>query len=466
MDREASVVSIGRTDSGDETYLVERAGLRADIAGLIKRHRKRKVKPPFTAAALIVMAIVSSDEEHLSRLAILKWIIKSFKYYTNQALARYLKFTGTRVTDTHGTVDGFDEAFDEYDIPLVVIEEEEYFHELDEEDIGEGTGRYSVNTRAARIFFRAWLEPKREGTFRFFDLPAELRNTIYDMTFQFPTPGVYIGLRRDIAGRAITKPEYYFRGLRAMSRTHDPEASRANRFEHGKSVSLLPLKEILTILLVCKQMYTETTRTFYQINTFRLQDAGLLDGLSQRMDAKCFSSINRIYLERANFDHMPEALLPACWTSAVEVLAKQVSCSFLSLMMHDDYWLEMPKTARLLFGRKTKFTKICQIPGFDRLAIAVSRVKEFELRGNCPLIKAFLDEEVAKITSGVGKLSKPYIKRTKIVKTPKVLKLTPLFSNYDVAAGGQTKFGAGVKHTGMSSGTMNEFTYSDAEDDI
>jgi hypothetical protein len=52
---------------------------------------------------------------------------------------------------------------------------------------------------------------------------------------------------------------------------------------------------------------------------------------------------------------------------------------------------------RIILGRRTAFTKYEQIPGFSFLAAAVAKATIFELAGESPNFKQYLDGEVSKI---------------------------------------------------------------------
>lgn len=410
-------MSIVSSDTVDEAYLAERAGLKLDIAKIIKPHQRSDSNPPYSTAALIVMAVVSSREKHVSRVTILTWIIRSFKFYTNRALDSCLEFAEGGVIDTDKIFEWFNEAFDAYDIPLILVEEAEYEYRYDIDDFKSGTRRYSVDNRAARVYLRHWLEPTRKGAFRFLDLPAEIRNTIYEMTLQYPSSGIRVlavSAQRLDPGQ---EPACWVNSLAVMERAHDIVRPFDDWSSVGdeEEIALPPLQQILSILLVCKQVYQETAKTFYQINTFCFEDTGTFAALSHGR-AKSFYNFGGLLFEHSNSQDT------ASWLVAVEALAKQKSCKFLSLAFTDHFWLDMSKDSRMMFGRTNRFTKISQIPGFDRLAFAAFKAGTFELSESSSLIKAFLDQEIAKLKSGVGKLSKPYKKRTATSKTKKTKK--------------------------------------------
>jgi hypothetical protein len=102
----------------------------------------------------------------------------------------------------------------------------------------------TVPTTAGLIFLRKWLDPERTGVFRFLDLPAELRNVIYELVLTLPPSGPSIGAQGDmwLREREVDDPDY-------------DSTNYGTVWKH--KVRSSPLQELLAIISVNKQMFNE-----------------------------------------------------------------------------------------------------------------------------------------------------------------------------------------------------------------
>lgn len=157
--------------------LETRKPLREDIQKLIAPYRDHQL-PPFSPEELIIMAIIDSDSKYATRSNILQWILKNFSIYKDKAVSSMLKWfdhdSEVQLQDVLcGLHKRFDTAFNDYRLDLT----------RNIADIGQDS--YTVDVNSARIYLQRWIGLEREGSFRFLDLPAELRNRIYEMSLIF-----------------------------------------------------------------------------------------------------------------------------------------------------------------------------------------------------------------------------------------------------------------------------------------
>ncbi|KAK5127483.1 hypothetical protein LTR85_006822 [Meristemomyces frigidus] len=159
-------------------------------------------------------------------------------------------------------------AFWSYDVPLTVRHQEE----------GQGPPQYAIkHVDAERLLCNIW-PGSRHGTAtsRFFKLPPELRNTIYEMVFQYPASGIFLR-RLYHAGHykgkgpmtvALLKlspdPSFDFpKWKQAAERNHLDQSPYADGL-----LRAAPLEKVLSSLLVSRQFHREALPVFYHINHF------------------------------------------------------------------------------------------------------------------------------------------------------------------------------------------------------
>jgi hypothetical protein len=116
------------------------------------------------------------------------------------------------------------------------------------------------------------------GTFPFFKLPAEIRNVIYEMVFEY--------------SGAVLRIEHSATGLsedgRAMIRNGEggAEDARHSDLDYNEPADVQtqytrPFSEILAPLLINRQFYCEAMPTFLRLNTFVFKNA---DGMADWLD--------------------------------------------------------------------------------------------------------------------------------------------------------------------------------------
>jgi hypothetical protein len=177
----------------------DRESVKQEIEAVIAPWRSSEEKPPFTAAELIVMAILCISKHAVMVKEIVTWVVRTFAHYRELVLEQWAESCSSSIRTTRSSmvVDGFYEVFDDFDVPLRDPNNVETIRkDLDYvERLVDGFS-ISVSPAAGRVFLRNILEPRREGVFDFLRLPAELRNRIYDMVFTLPESGVSTSIWR------------------------------------------------------------------------------------------------------------------------------------------------------------------------------------------------------------------------------------------------------------------------------
>ena len=120
-------------------------------------------------------------------------------------------------------------------------------------------------------------EPKYNKTFPIFELPAKLRDSIYELVFQYPESEIYV-LRS--GGWSERRSRRRPRQLALLDRSNDEpfdfqawtqRAKRSQRHDRSHEDNLLRsrlVKSILAPLLSSRQFYSEAMPVFYRKNRF------------------------------------------------------------------------------------------------------------------------------------------------------------------------------------------------------
>ncbi|KAK3653180.1 hypothetical protein LTR56_004716 [Elasticomyces elasticus] len=239
---------------------------RIDIATL--PWSKIEEEPPFCATDLILMALLS--EGCLTRKEICKWMVDNLGYYRKLAAEAFWGYNRAagKLPAVHEVHLKLDKAFRQYDLPVHVVENM---------DVGCEGGvvelRYKAHAGAESMLS---LPAQMNGpAFPFFRLPAELRNTIYELVFQYPRSGLYF------ASTCTTQPRTLSRDLDNDGEFGEPPQS--NRKPRKELFLAKPVHEILEPLLTSKQFYKEAMPVFFQINTFYFPDYLIMAGTFQAM---------------------------------------------------------------------------------------------------------------------------------------------------------------------------------------
>lgn len=186
-----------RTHASNKNVMDSRRSLRTEIEALIEPHRCSDQKPPFSVAELAICSIVCNDICYPTKGEIFAWIIYTFRYYSSLAISGYIKYVASIVEfkrrDCGDIVHEFEEVFKEYEVPLIErrrkIKSPPTWAQIKQQS-EDKPSTWTAKPSQARLILFSHLE--RPGTFRFFDLPRELRDRVYEALLAYPEPGVMI----------------------------------------------------------------------------------------------------------------------------------------------------------------------------------------------------------------------------------------------------------------------------------
>ncbi|KAI7222385.1 hypothetical protein KC333_g1135 [Hortaea werneckii] len=365
--------------------------LRNEVREVIRPYTTADEEPPFSGGELIVMSLVDTDEETLPKDRILRWIVNTFKYYHNAFVDKAFQTLGPDLNFGIGSDEGvfvnISEAFTEYELPI---------RESQLMDEKRSTSHWSVTTQAARVYLRHWLEPERDGVFAFLDLPPEIRNTIYELLFTFPSSGIHVQEADERKGFDV----FFLERIDEhgpCGRKWSNSLVKGNEFIIKRSMD-----NILALLCVNRQVYEEAMPLFYMLNTFHFDHYSFeLSKFVESMPKSRFKHLRKLHLDLEG--DVYEWLIEL-WPDVTEALsANAVGLTELRLSMTDDAWLGRGPKARLWekYGdRASTYSCIERIPGFTDLALAVANAEVVRWEGKCPLIQELIEKEVATIQGG------------------------------------------------------------------
>lgn len=386
-----------------------RLQLKQEITSIVEPYRTQFDKPPFSAAELIVIAVVCFDCHPAGPTSseILQYIILLFRHYICKSVQEYAdsfkgpyndrRDLGSEVTPC--VVDGFWRAFQDYDSPLI---------ETTINEAGKEVERYTVAPAEARLFLRRILGPRRKGFFNFFELPAELRNRIYEYLLLFSGDGEL----------TIARDQGYGRGtftflLKQRSNESAPflsnQQTQYNIF--GDAVDHYPVNGTvappssshLAVFSTCRQIHDEAMPLFYGLTHIHFYS---LDAVEQYLVKGPRRRVKKLGSVGITLTYPgPYAILPA----AVGKLATIHNLKKLRIgMLGDREWLEMPLHWRSSMGWRLqrKFKNFEEIPGMLELAELAWTIPGFDVEihveGHCPVFKTFMAEQIQILSDPQG----------------------------------------------------------------
>lgn len=151
-------------------------------------------------------------------------------------------------------IPGFTSVFEQYEVPLSHDPQRQKLELIPALGrmayVFKGTGTWTVDTLAARVFLGKHLGQERTGTFNFLALPAELREVVYKLVLSYGclalgarTPGTRFSVR---------------------GQEKKPGADGCMALDHP--LTTRPLHDMLAVARVNKQLYREALPVFFSVN--------------------------------------------------------------------------------------------------------------------------------------------------------------------------------------------------------
>lgn len=233
--------------------------------------------------------------------------------------------------------------------------------------------QWSINTIEGLELIRPLLASDGSQSRKTFDLlalPAELRNSIYDMVFQYP---IDRGLKFKPRGGVGRQPADRFDIVddRAKSNVNEP-IKRNTR----------PIGRILAPLLTCRQFYNEAMPTFYRTNHFRVDDLEDLIKFLDKLGPKRRKHLSHLSIAYPTRDRTIAA-------EAFKVLGKIEHLRTINLRVEEATWLKWARTqaerqaikdGKDAIAAREKYQSALDMPGMKRL-LSIRGLEEVNVAG-------------------------------------------------------------------------------------
>lgn len=288
------------------------------ISAAIRPYRScANEQPPFSLQVLVVMAL-SASEQPLSRNGIYAWILRTFAFYRRLGATSswiYLDVEGKadeclhrertgRAIDTArlNRPSGIEAVLHSYTVPVCQLPGERG-DDGSQEVLREGDKLWTVSSAAqARLFLtpRICGEPDEElrSSFRFLDLPPELRNVIYTMVLSYPPSGIMInrGHDADRSGTVYVVSRDFDRAFDFDSWHEAKESCTYSR----NYLTIGRLSSLLSLLAVNRQIRSEALYIFANVNTFYFTSAAHMHQVLRRMSADHRDNVRSVAFNHAS----------------------------------------------------------------------------------------------------------------------------------------------------------------------
>ena len=348
----------------DEEELARKESLKLEILTAVKPYTSMTYRPPFTASELICMAACSSKKPTrcILKAEILEWICETFNYYAKCAISLAIRARAPKEhLNSHAglfdIVAGFSEALESFDLPVQ--------RDSCSQKWPTGSGPIFVCATAGRLYLRKWLEPEREGVFRFLHLPAELRNVVYEKLFSFGQSGIQVSCKDNSWAD--------WKNIRVSYDAYGP---------YDTSRQLSPPKELFALLSVNRQIYGEAMPYFYSLNHQKFRNMEELAIIGRLMP-----SCRLRYVKELSFEIFPSRNSTYAYRhklrdfkSGLQRLADLCQPRKLTIyFMPDDYILS---TSRRLLGglvSERQLRQVSRLPGMRTVTELATRADELML---------------------------------------------------------------------------------------
>jgi hypothetical protein len=225
--------------------------LRPSIRKAARWYRSVDMRPPWSVTHLVAMALYLSPRPMTER-EVLKWILANFKFYAklgSEAISETISTCLPRDYPQHRDAielddfrTKFSDAFQRFELPLIIT------------DIDPKQMQYAMTDGTARQCLDRCFGQRIDATrFDFFALPAEIRNTIYEMVWTYPKAGIVVS---QLSGSTSL-----------LSRSYDADIA----FFPSHHSWTWPIKEILQPLLLSRQFYKEAKPLLLQCGSLSLR---------------------------------------------------------------------------------------------------------------------------------------------------------------------------------------------------
>lgn len=354
--------------------------MRWDIEDFIEHFNSSDEMPLASPHELAMMALCMKGP--MTALEIFEWIHESFKWFRRMA---YQNAWAQKDCARHGLRFGDGHFYP--DLSERILSE---LHDLDwpfRKVTGDSLGikfntdKWTITPSSAMPFLDEMLRNSagEEKTFRFMDLPAEIRVMVYEELLQFPPSGVLISpMGRLVRATALSKE---FGAPLDLERWSTIDAHTSSVFRDYS------LSRRLHIFLVSKQILKETMPVFFGINNF------VFPHMEQMQHFLTLTPSHRLeHIQHISFN-WPKRWLPT--GKVMNECAKIMKKSMPRLSEIDMLVDEAGLMADTKNNGEPKYAEVTKIPLF-RILQSLRGMKRVSFQGDCDTIRDLLVAEMTK----------------------------------------------------------------------
>ena len=332
---------------------------RSQIGVAIRPWRTTSYKPPFTAEQLVTIALLLRTRALRVR-DIFNFVNATFSYYARQVSEAFCE-RNQRVAEVEDFQRELQVVLQSYEFPSYIGFSMRY------------TQQWSISTIEGLELIRPLLAndgSESRKTFDLFALPAELRNRVYDMVFQYPMDR---GLKFNTRGGVGRQPADRFDIVDDTAKSSDHEPIKLNT---------RPMGRILAPLLTCRQFYNEAMPTFYRTNRFRVDNLEDLLKFLDKLGPKRRKHLSHLSIAYPRRDRTVAA-------EAFRVLSRIEHLRTINLRVEEATWLKWVraqaerqaiKNGKDPITAREKYQSALDMPGMHRL-LSIRGLEEVNVAG-------------------------------------------------------------------------------------
>ncbi|GAB1743895.1 hypothetical protein NU219Hw_g946t1 [Hortaea werneckii] len=322
-------------------------------------------EPPFTPDELFTMVIAVKGRP-VTKGQVLEWVFANFKHYRSMIEEEFVDDDPEQLRNNSNLFrpkrqsDDFRTRIN--DVPL------NYELYMRTESVQDGRERYAMTVASCeRVLSEALLlRPQtNRKAFRFLDLPSELRNTIFDLVFQYPRSGLI---------------------FRSKGQKSALVESPTARDIYGPLPKTARITEIFAPLLVNKQFYEEAKACFFAINHFHFTNLCNMAKTLAKIPEPQRRHIQHLTLDYGvGYNQLRDAR---------EAIALLATCGLkkLNVYLEEDQWKENGTTRRgKIFKNRSD---VMNIPGLRKLR-TMRGLEDVNFYG-CPTVEALIKADMLK----------------------------------------------------------------------
>ncbi|KAK5746427.1 hypothetical protein LTR17_000807 [Elasticomyces elasticus] len=314
------------------------------------------------------MAFLAHDHP-LTQAEVCEWLVNNFGYYRHHAFQTLWAHNKdpVKMHEVQNLHSRLDEVYRVYDSPLRVTE---------------GSLRPGEDVRfgISNAFREECFGPKPpvdNTTFPLFELPPELRITIYEMVFEYPRSGFY-----------YASPYHKQPKLRSQDLNDNGHFEGLWPAEIRSLLRPNSIGTILRPLFISREFYNEAKSIFFEVNNFYFASAFTALKVISRMSATHRSYLKSISITHSYDDNWNEQ---ARLEDLVGIIGDLPGLRRLTVRFNEQHWLKRwPEYKSLGLGSMCFVRALRGLRGLDEATFI-----------DCPIVEGLVKADMLKAVNGL-----------------------------------------------------------------